>query len=100
MTRMQRFCVRAVMVCSLAVADAQTVEVVNHQPFPIAMPWRLHDGNTVMVDVAASGRQTIDLALREPAAAGMRVEPVENGIGLNFDGRDLGALSWDIMVQK
>src|SRR5688500_6836314 len=39
---------------------AQKVEVTNNQSFDIAMPWKLLDGKTVMVNVAASGKQTID----------------------------------------
>src|SRR5438034_1304801 len=65
-----------------AAAHAQTLEVVNNQPFPIAMPWKLHDGMVVVIDVAASGTQTMDLVARRGAGAGaaVKVEAVENGI--------------------
>src|SRR5690242_20505417 len=86
---------------SLAFAQAR-IEVTNNQPFPIAMPLKLLDGGrTVMLNVEAGGKQTIDLSARPAdAAAKVTVEPTGNGVRLKSGDRDLGVLSWDILFEK
>jgi hypothetical protein len=86
---------------SIALGQSK-VEVTNNQAFPIAMPLKLLDGGaTVMLNVEANGKQTIDLPAK-PAegATKMSVEPVENGVRIKSGERDLGTLSWDILFEK
>src|SRR4051812_21081613 len=83
------------VVLSVSIAGAATLEVVNNQPFPIKMPWRLHDGSFVMIDVAASARQSTSIGEANSHAATIAADPVENGIRLN-----VGTLSWGILLQK
>jgi hypothetical protein len=92
-----------VVLVAAAFAPAQSkVEVTNNQPFPIAMPLKLLDGGrTVMLNVEANGKQTIDLpAKAADGAAKVSVEPAENGVRLKSGDRDLGVLSWDILFEK
>src|SRR5262245_59310371 len=93
----------AFLLAFTSVAPAQQkVEVTNNQPFPIAMPVKLlgDDAPTVMVNVEANGKQTIDLS-RQPIPVGeFSVEPVENGVRLTNGSRDLGTLSWDLLFEQ
>ena len=59
---MKSFAVAALLLV-VSPSLAEKVEVTNNQPFDIAMPWKLLDGKMVMVNVAASGKQTIDAAV-------------------------------------
>ena len=100
----------ALVVVLLALAPQaraqRKVEVTNNQPFPIAMPFKLHGGDgdeaaTVMVDVEANGKQTLDLRTKPPGGdAKVSIEPVENGVRIKGGGRDLGTLSWDLLFEK
>src|SRR3954469_10157368 len=94
------------LVAAVSVCPAQQkVEVTNNQPFPIAMPIKLlgDDAPTVIVNVEANGKQTIDLPAKpalQGAGAGagkVSIEPVENGIRLKSGDRDFGTLSWDLL---
>jgi hypothetical protein len=80
------------------------VEVINNHPFPIAMPVKLlgDDGATVMINVDANGKQTIDLATAKPAAGAgkISIEPVDGGVRLKSGDHDLGVLSWAIVFEK
>ncbi|MEA2709769.1 MAG: hypothetical protein QOF78_2370, partial [Phycisphaerales bacterium] len=78
---------------------AQKVEVTNNQSFPIAMPVKLlSDGTTVMVNVDANAKQTIDL--RAKGAEKVAIEPVESGVRLKTGAQDLGTFSWDLLFKK
>src|SRR4051812_41725354 len=79
---------------------AEQVEIVNNQPFPIRMPWRLHDGTNVMIDVAASGKQSTDTTPPQRGAPLVSVEPVASGIHLETLNQDLGTLQWDVIVEN
>ena len=97
----------SLLVPAAPLAAQNKVEVTNNQPFPIAMPLKLLGENapTVMVNVDANGKQTIDLPAK-PAlqgaggAAKISIAPAENGIRLKSGDRDLGALSWDLVLEK
>ncbi len=92
----------AVVFAFASISLGAKVEIVNNQPFPIAMPWKLRDGGgVVMVNVGANGKQTIDESAKAQADGGRIVaEAVENGIRLKSADRDLGTLSWDIFLEK
>src|SRR6187455_3321331 len=89
----------AVLFVASPLLAQQKVEVTNNQPFPIVMPVKLlgEDATaaaTVMVNVEANGKQTIDLGAK-PAPGGARaqkvsVEPADNGVHLKSGDRDLG----------
>src|SRR4051812_35216641 len=88
-----------------ASSSAQTIEVKNNQPFPIAMPWTMRDiggkDAAVLVNVGANATQTIDLAAAtQDAQASVTIEPVENGVHLKTAKQDLGTLSWGIVFEK
>jgi hypothetical protein len=84
-------------------ALAGQLQVINNQPFPVRMPWTLRDGTTVLLDVPANGKQTID-PLQDPPPPGKndrltaRIEG--DGVHLLRGGRDLGTLAWDILLEK
>ncbi len=88
----------SVVLCA-SFASAATLEIVNNQPFPIKMPWRLHDGGVVMIDVAASGRQSTNLAQTPLHAAIIIAEPKGDGVHLACNGRDIGDLAWSIVLE-
>jgi hypothetical protein len=103
-----RLCLALAVMGTSAAAWGQQVEVVNNQPFPIRMPWRVHpdgnmkgDGTTILVDVAAKGRQTIDVsAAGEPKAAkALSVDAVEDGLKLTFAGDEVGTLTFGVVVR-
>src|SRR5215203_3081417 len=96
-------------------AGAQQIDVVNNQPFPIRTPLvvrgvKLADGATaaqqlgddavVIVDAAASS--TSRVAMEIPANVRMRnrveLKPSDGAIGVSFDGKNLGALAWSVVV--
>ena len=94
----------AALLCNVALAAAaqRKVEVTNNHSFPIEMPWRLGDGTDVMVKVAAYGRQTIEPGSPQQQDEQDRlvIEPVDRGVRIRSDGRDLGTLSWDLVLKK
>src|SRR5688500_10811524 len=89
------------LMIGVAPVVAQTrVEVTNNQSFPIAMPLKLlgDDAPTVMVNVDANGKQTIEAGAKPQSdAARVVVEPVESGIRIRSGDRDLGTLAWDLL---
>src|SRR5687767_3282397 len=93
----------AVLVFVSPLAAQKKVEVTNNQPFPIAMPLTLlgEGAPTVMVDVEANRKQTIEVGAKpQSGAAKVSVEPVDNGVRLKSGDRDLGTLSWDLLFEK
>jgi hypothetical protein len=53
-----------------------------------------------MLDVPANGHVTIDPHATPKVAARLAVQPAEGGAKLAFDGKDLGTLSWSLVLHK
>src|SRR5687768_566944 len=96
-----RFVAVAGLFLSAATASAQKIEITNNQPFDIRMPWKLRDGKTVLVNVAAFGKQPIDASsVADAGAPRVVLEPVENGVKLKSGQQELGTLEWDLVLEK
>jgi len=91
-------CILCVLCGSPSAAPAQQVQVINNQPFPIRMPWKMLDGAHVMIDVAAAGKQSIDVASIEPGVPTLAAEASDSGIRFKTGAQDLGSLQWDLIV--
>ena len=83
-----------------ASTTAQQVEIVNNQPFPIRMPWRLLEGPRFIIDVAANGKQSIDASHTAPMVGKVLLRPTATGIELLTSNQKLGAFDWDVIVDK
>ncbi len=90
--------VMASLLIVCASATAQQVEIVNNQPFAIRMPWRMLDGTNVLIDVPASGKQSVapETASANPLAVSL--QPVDSGVQLGSGGQELGTLQWDVIL--
>jgi hypothetical protein len=81
---------------------AQKVEVINNHAFPVRMPWTLHDpagkGATVLIDVPANGRQSVDGSAAPKVEARLAVKADGDGASLSFNGKELGKLSWSVAL--
>lgn len=101
----------------------ENVIITNNQPFPVRIPIRLKginmsgekrqilngqpvqkDGSDLIfvADLAASDAKNYALQKGAPKQIkkALAVSPIENGISLNYNGVDLGQLSWDIIFRN
>jgi hypothetical protein len=110
--------IRAIVLCTVAfpafVAAAQALEVTNNQSFDIRQPvlvrgmkadasgaaQQVGDDAVVIVEVPASG--SARPLEHKPAAASKTptAMPGEDGIAIRYGEKDLGKLSWDILVEN
>src|SRR3954467_7394675 len=101
-------CVLCVICGSPLFVRAEKLEITNNRPFPVAMPWRLHDGTRIYIDAPANGTQTdtlnpnvavaFPLALVQPASDGLVLSTYLKDVdGMRAHG--LGTLDWDIIVE-
>ncbi|HYO07896.1 MAG TPA: hypothetical protein VER17_02915 [Tepidisphaeraceae bacterium] len=107
------FGVAAILASPVALL-AQALEVVNHQPFPIRMPWlvrgmkvaadapaqQVGDGAVVLVDVPAAGTaRPLEVGLPESRST-PAVAPRDGGLHLKLGEADLGQLAWGVVLRK
>ncbi|MEO6334776.1 MAG: hypothetical protein ABIO91_07305 [Pyrinomonadaceae bacterium] len=103
-------------------APPATVEIVNNQPFPVRMPITIHgsravgeiltttsgvpvqkDGDDLIFVADLPASAVLALKLRATAAKlplrarSLSLEPVVNGIDVEFGGADLGTISWEVL---
>jgi hypothetical protein len=110
--------IRAIVLCTVAfpafVAAAQALEVTNNQSFDIRQPVRVRgmkadasgaaqqvgDDAMVIVEVPASGSARPLEHKPAPASKTPTATPGEDGIAIRYGEKDLGKLSWDILVEN
>jgi hypothetical protein len=99
--------------------SAQTLEIVNNQPFDVRQPLRLRgvalDGPAstaaqpagkgdlvVMIDVPASQSKKVPLSgagvPQQVEAQAVAVKPDRAGVAITAGGRDMGTLAWGVVV--
>ncbi|HVV00832.1 MAG TPA: hypothetical protein VHH88_05680 [Verrucomicrobiae bacterium] len=104
-----------------ALTNSAALVLVNHQPFPIRMPFALKGAGSLAPSNAAPGAVfqsdgsnvwfVASLAPGEKksipnfetsygtAKKAFRAVPAETGLRLEFDGKDAGTLSWDVVLK-
>jgi hypothetical protein len=102
-----------VLLACVGLANAQALEVVNNQPFPIDMPWlvrgikapagapvqQVGDDAVVMLSLPASGTaRPLEQTLAPGSGIGPTIAPTENGVALKFGKAELGRLSWGVVM--
>src|SRR4051794_25799014 len=105
------------IVCSFWVhlGFAQSIHLINNQPFPIRLPVEVRDfslpakssmqpdgSNLVLIaDLQALSTRTLNLEQGEirTAARTVSIEPTVNGITISQGETRSGTLSWDILVE-
>src|SRR4051812_3413181 len=100
------------LVASVAARPAlaqTTVELVNNHEFAIRMPWVIRGAQAdvsgdvaVPVDLPPNGRASVPIGLSalEKVQSPLSVSPDGNGVRIRYGQRDLGRLSWAIVLRK
>jgi hypothetical protein len=110
-------CLISALVASLG--SAQTIELVNNQPFDIRMPLTVRgvkldvaggttvaqqagDDAVVMVDLAASQSRKLDVNLGAgiQSQSPVTIKPDSDGVALAVNKHAMGRLAWAIVVDK
>lgn len=90
----------AVLLASGSLLRGEKIELQNNHAFPIHMPWTLDGGKgrAIMVDLPASGHATVDTDVSIKGDSPLSVAPDGKGVSLQFGGKDLGRLSWSVVL--
>ncbi len=111
----------AVLGCLLVLVGeargAGRVEVVNNQPFAVYQPVRIRginaevgnadgkrqgvgDDLVILADVGVGQTQNANITGAEGSKWQLVVEADGEGIGMKLNGKDLGTLAWDVVVER